>query len=644
MGNNISNQEKNIDVEIKEINRNNAPNPQNFYNIQHSSIKALITQAINNNDSIFSLYKEKLLLNNNNNNININNINNNIIISNNSLSKKEEEKINYDEEKNYEIKILNKSLETPLLKTENISTSNNIITSNTQQILQKNTLIPKKLEYPIKPYYEKIEEEKNTSSIKLDKISSMDLFENPIKYKAGSLLQDIRKIYKFRDNLGGGHFGKVRLGYRRNEKPPPFYAIKSISKRNLTDKDLEDLIKEVDIISCLDHPNIIKFYETYHDKFYFHIVMELCKGKEVFDRIVEDGRIKEKKVCMVIMKVLHAISYCHSRGVTHRDLKPENILFETLDSESEIKLIDFGLSRKVFNDEKMHTILGTPYYVAPEVLQGEYDEKCDIWSIGALTYIMLCGDPPFKGNSNHEIFNKILREDVKFSSKKWEKISDDAKNFVKNCLIKIPDKRPNAIQCLNNLWFKDILNDVHSVNNISVDILNNLKNFSIKEKFTKMVIKYLLNTLTEKEKNIYKKAFYAMDYKHKGTIDIEDLEKSFQIGKVLIKKEELEKLIKLVDENGKNSLDYTELLIAGINKQKLFNEEKLKMAFQYFDVNNSGIIEISDLKDAMLRFGKKIIYSDDVNKLIQEVTKNMNKDCLNWEDFINIFKEIQNEE
>jgi calcium-dependent protein kinase len=472
----------------------------------------------------------------------------------------------------------------------------------------------------------------------------MDLFENPIKYKAGSLLQDIRKIYKFRDNLGGGHFGKVRLGYRRNEKPPPFYAIKSISKRNLTDKDLEDLIKEVDIISCLDHPNIIKFYETYHDKFYFHIVMELCKGKEVFDRIVEDGRIKEKKVCMVIMKVLHAISYCHSRGVTHRDLKPENILFETLDSESEIKLIDFGLSRKVFNDEKMHTILGTPYYVAPEVLQGEYDEKCDIWSIGALTYIMLCGDPPFKGNSNHEIFNKILREDVKFSSKKWEKISDDAKNFVKNCLIKIPDKRPNAIQCLNNLWFKDILNDVHSVNNISVDILNNLKNFSIKEKFTKMVIKYLLNTLTEKEKNIYKKAFYAMDYKHKGTIDIEDLEKSFQIGKVLIKKEELEKLIKLVDENGKNSLDYTELLIAGINKQKLFNEEKLKMAFQYFDVNNSGIIEISDLKDAMLRFGKKIIYSDDVNKLIQEVTKNMSKDCLNWEDFINIFKEIQNEE
>ena len=135
-----------------------------------------------------------------------------------------------------------------------------------------------------------------------------------------------------------------------------------------------------------------------------------------------------------------------------------------------------------------------------------------------------------------------------------------------------------------------------------------------------------------------------MDFKHTGSIDLDELEKSFEIGKVNVKKEDLIKLIKLADENNKGSLDYTELLIASTNKNDLFTEEKLKMAFQYFDVNNSGIIEISDLKDAMLRFGKKIIYSDDVNKLIQEVTKNMSKDCLNWEDFINIFKEIQNEE
>ena len=671
MGNSISEidntNENNKDVEIKEINKNNPPNPQNFYNNQslpiNSSIKDIINQVINNSHSIFSfrLENQSNKPNNNNNNIqniNIQNIeehkeiiNDNIKIKQNKTSNK----IIQTSPKQYNINsnnIITKNIQNPFQtlnqqnqyqqyqNDQNIQNSYNNIIQNPFNQNQQNQN-SKKTEYQIKQYpnHNQLEEEKNNPS-SIERTPSI-LFENPIKFQAGSLLQDIRKIYKFRDNLGGGHFGTVRLGYRRNEKPPPFYAIKSISKKNLSEKDLEDLIKEVDIIFVLYHPNIIKFYETYHDKSYFHIVMELCKGKEVFDRIVEDGRIKEKKVCMVIMKVLHAISYCHSRGVTHRDLKPENILFETLEQDAEIKLIDFGLSRKYFTNEKMHTILGTPYYVAPEVLQGEYDEKCDIWSIGALTYIMLCGDPPFKGSSNNEIFNKILREDVKFNSNKWKNISDDARDFVKECLNKIPEKRPNAIQALEHNWFKDILNEVHSVKNISVDILYNLKNFSIKAKFTKMVIRYLLNTLTDKEKVVYRKAFYAMDFKHTGSIDLDELEKSFEIGKVNVKKEDLIKLIKLADENNKGSLDYTELLIASTNKNDLFTEEKLKMAFQYFDVNNSGIIESSDLKDAMLRFGKKIINNEDVNKLIQEVTKNMMKDSLSLDEFMNIFQSLK---
>ncbi len=690
MGNSISDidntSENNKDVEIKEINKNNPPNPQNFYNNQslpiNSSLKDIINQVINNSHSIFSFRFENQSNKSNNNNNNVNKINiknieehkeiieDNIMINNNKTSNKIIQISPKQNNNNSKNNIINQNLknsfnqnqnpfqtiqnqnsfETQFQKNEyeqqqkeqnfqikfnNIPQIQNPFSQNQQnQILQ--TL--KKTEYQIK---HQLEEEKNPSSSN-ERTPSI-LFENPIEFQAGSLYQDIRKIYKFKKCLGGGHFGQVRLGCRRSEKPPfsPYYAIKSISIKNLSEKDLEDLIKEVDIISGLDHPNIIKFYETYHDNCYFHIVMELCNGKEVFDRIVEDGRIKEQKVCMVIMKVLHAISYCHNRGITHRDLKPENILFESFEKDAEIKLIDFGLSRKNFINEKMHTILGTPYYVAPEVLQGEYDEKCDIWSIGALTYIMLCGDPPFKGSSNNEIFNKILNEDVKFSSNKWKKISDDARDFVKECLNKIPEKRPNAIQALEHNWFKDILNEVHSVKNISVDILNNLKNFSIKAKFTKMVIRYLVNTLTDKEKVVYRKAFYAMDFKHTGSIDLDELEKSFEIGKVKVKKEDLIKLIKLADENNKGSLDYTELLIAGINKNDLFTEEKLKMAFQYFDVNNNGIIEISDLKDAMLRFGKKIINNEDVNKLIQEVTKNMLKDSLSLDEFMNIFQDLK---
>ena len=464
-----------------------------------------------------------------------------------------------------------------------------------------------------------------------------EYFDSPkIKTIAGSLPKDIRKIYKIRDLLGGGHFGTVRIGYRRSEEPKKYYAIKSISKKNLSDKDLSDLIKEVDIIAGLDHPNIIKFNETYHDKYYFHIVMELCRGKEVFDRIIEDGHIKERKVCQVIMKLLNAISYCHSRGITHRDLKPENILFETAEPDSEIKLIDFGLSRKYSQDEKMHTILGTPYYVAPEVLRGEYDEKCDLWSIGALCYIMLSGQPPFKGSSNNEIFNKILRAEVDCSGSKWQSISQEAHDFVKLCLNKNADKRPSAIEALEQPWFKSLLDEVHSDKNIDIKILENLKNYNIKENLKKMVIRFLVNMLNEKEIKKYKTAFYAIDIRHNGTIDLDELEHSFHIANIQIEQNELMRIIQIIDDSGKGSLDYTEFLIGCIDKNEIITTEKINAAFKYFDVDGSGKIEINDLKDAMLRFGKKVLNVKDVNLLITEVFGE-DKYEIKQDDFLDMF-------
>ena len=266
---------------------------------------------------------------------------------------------------------------------------------------------------------EKAKEDPHHDKEQTSKITNPNL---PMNIIPGSFLSDIRKVYKFKDVLGGGHFGSVRVAYRKNEEPRKFYAVKSISKKNLSVKDLADLVKEVEIISTLNHPNIIKFYESYHDKYYFHIVMELCTGKEIFDKIVSDGKISEKIVAKIITEVLHAISYCHSKGITHRDIKPENILFASPESDAQIKLIDFGLSRKYNTNEKMHTILGTPYYIAPEVLKGEYDQKCDNWSIGAITYIMLCGQPPFNAETNNEIFIKIVKSELRVDGDEWSAI------------------------------------------------------------------------------------------------------------------------------------------------------------------------------------------------------------------------------
>ena len=501
------------------------------------------------------------------------------------------------------------------------------------------------------PQKSKKTENNSDTSISIFQYNSYNTLNFPIIMVASSLMKDIRDIYKFKENpLGGGNFGTVRKAYRREEKNKrQYYAIKSISKQNLDEKDFEGLVKEVDIISSLDHPNIIKFYETYHDKYYFHLVMELCKGRDSFNQIVLIEKCDEKKVVSLIAKVLLAIAHCHSRGITHRDLKPENILYENNEPDAEIKIIDFGLSRKYAKDEKMHSVLGTPYYVAPEVLKGNYNEKCDIWSIGAMTYLLLSGQYPFNGGSDKEIFDQILNSNINFNLFKWNKISNNAKSFVKLCLEKNPDKRPSAIKALDHPWFANVLNETHKVENLRAGILLNIKNFKIKEKFKQMIMKYLLNTMEEDELKIYKSAFFAIDFFHNGCVEQPELKKAFELKEIPISDEEINHLYKILDQNLKGAMDYTEFLMAGVNQKNLFTTEKLTKAFNYFDINKSGFIENSDLYDSLLRMGRECININDINSFIYEVLKNIddNKELdknldiftkVSYEDFLKIFQ------
>ena len=254
----------------------------------------------------------------------------------------------------------------------------------------------------------------------------------------------------------------------------------------------------------------------------------------------------------------------------------------------------------------MHTILGTPYYVAPEVLKGEYDEKCDIWSIGAMTYLMLCGDPPFTGGSNHEIFKKIMKVDLKFNLYKWKNISDDAKDFVKLCLNKNAGQRPSASQAVNHKWFKNVVSKIHNMKNVPLYILENIKNFDIGDKFKQMIIKYIINNTSGSESlNIYKNAFYAFDFNNNGWIELSELKKVYDLCNINIDDEKLSYIYNLIIQDKKGGIDYTEFLMAGINRKELFSKEKLANAFNYFDANKSGYIETVDLEETLLKMGKE---------------------------------------
>lgn len=187
----------------------------------------------------------------------------------------------------------------------------------------------------------------------------------------------------------------------------------------------------------MNHPNVVKIYEIYEENDILYLCTELMSGGELFDRIVEKESYSEREAAETIRPIVDSIHYCHSQGIIHRDLKPENLLYESRDEKSIIKISDFGLARFLQNDEQASTACGTPGYVAPEIIEGKgYGEEVDLWSIGIILYIMLCGFPPFYNDNHTELFQQIVNLDYEFPSPYWDDISDSAKDLIKKILVK----------------------------------------------------------------------------------------------------------------------------------------------------------------------------------------------------------------
>jgi calcium-dependent protein kinase len=258
-------------------------------------------------------------------------------------------------------------------------------------------------------------------------------------------LSDVRLNYHIEPKeLGHGHYGVVRKCMHR--ETGEWYAIKSIRKSKVS--KIEVLKREIEILKEVKHPNIIELFEVYEDERYLHLVTEVCTGGELFDRIIaktqsDEGHFSEHDAALLVHDILDAIRYCHDeKGIVHRDLKPENFLFLTEDEDAPVKIIDFGLSRHDDTDLGiMQTKVGTPYYVAPEVLRREYTNSCDVWSIGVITYILLCGYPPFYGDSDTQIFESVKGGKFDFPSPEWDEISESAKDFVTQLLKVMPNDR-----------------------------------------------------------------------------------------------------------------------------------------------------------------------------------------------------------
>ena len=261
--------------------------------------------------------------------------------------------------------------------------------------------------------------------------------------------------YEVKQKIGKGKFGLVKCGI--NKETNKQVAIKIMAKKNMDKSDLELAKVEIDILKISQHPNIIKLYDIYENENYIYIIMEYCSGGDLLSYFeYYEYQLKETKVCEIIHKLSMAIYFLHSYGIVHRDLKPENILMTDLTPEADIRLLDFGLSKIIGNEEKCTEPYGTLSFVAPEVLQGKpYDKSVDLWSIGIITFLLLCGYLPFDDkHSEREIARQTIQDPVPFENKIWNKYTPEARTFVEGLLQKKPEKRYSIKELLEHPWIK----------------------------------------------------------------------------------------------------------------------------------------------------------------------------------------------
>ncbi|ORY52947.1 Pkinase-domain-containing protein [Rhizoclosmatium globosum] len=261
-------------------------------------------------------------------------------------------------------------------------------------------------------------------------------------------LEYLLQKYEMGDTLGTGAFSDVKVATERATGNK--FAIKIVDKTKCKGK--ESMIEtEVSILMRVKHENIVQLYEMYEIENKIYLVMELVTGGELFDEIVGRGKYSEVDAAKIVYRILLAINYLHGLGIAHRDLKPENLLLSDKTKDAKIMISDFGLS-KIFNDDEvMRTACGTPGYVAPEVLRRQgYGREIDLWSLGVITYILLCGYPPFYDQNNVELFKQIMTGKYEFDKPWWDNISDNAKDFIRKLLVLDPHARSTARTALSH--------------------------------------------------------------------------------------------------------------------------------------------------------------------------------------------------
>jgi len=453
--------------------------------------------------------------------------------------------------------------------------------------------------------------------------------------------QRIDKVYNIRNNpehtLGKGSFGIVIKA--EDKLTGQIRAIKIIKKAQLEqiDADLTLLSNEFNIMIQMDHPNIIRLYEVFEDQRYFYFVMEYMNGRSLYDYLVSGNyELTELSIREIFYQLMKGLQYLHKNGIAHRDIKPENIMFVN-NKSNHIKIIDFGVSKYFFSPEDpkkeitLRTQAGSLYYISPEIIEGAYDCRCDIWSAGVILYSLFAGSPPFYDDDPHVVVKKVKNIEYAFKEDVWSNVSPQVIDLIKHMLTK-RDIRYSADNVLEHEWMKMNLESKKYV----IDV-NRLKKFFLKKSLSRYILEMITASGSETDNSVLGELFVQIDEDGDGLISREDLIEGIK-SHFSIVDQELIDLIKTTYQS-EQRLNYNNFLTC-VNSVKNYSnlEKRIEKAFHLIDRKQTGKITGADLRAAFkkmkLEEKKDEKFWDDLIKEIDTTGKGY----LDLEDFTNMMK------
>ena len=425
----------------------------------------------------------------------------------------------------------------------------------------------------------------------------------------------IEEKYNVLAELGAGRYGVVKRGELKDgygaaaddtSDAVHAVAIKSVRK-SMSDTIL--LQREIEVLEQLanpPHPNVMRLVACHEDSKYVHIVSELYEGGELFDHIIARDHFSERDAAIYVRQILEAVAACHRRHIAHRDIKPENLMFRAPPSanaaDDELCLVDFGFAMEY--DPGANTMtdqVGSPSYVAPEVLANHFTEKCDIWSIGVVMYILLCGESPFTGKEEDETMANVRRGVFSMHQKEWDAVSEEGKELINLLLTKDPDERPSVEEALAHPWI--VTEGFARTEPLPATLIENLREFHGTNKLKRAAIGVVAQHMNSEELSDLKRMFERIDAAQRGYLTIDEFTSAIRDSGDAELVGAMDELVDAVDADHDGRVDWEEFLQVGVKRSTYLQEEHLRRAFDHFDLNGDGRISREELYEVLGSIG-----------------------------------------